>query len=66
MTIEELSNVQSRMEQSNLLLTNDNERLDVRKEEELMNVEERLLKANVQFKIINTELRKAKKKNPRS
>lgn len=53
--------MQSQLEQSNLLLTNANERLDVR-EEELMNMEERLLKANGQFGNLNTELREAKRR----
>lgn len=49
------------MEQSNLLLTNANERLDVR-EEELVNLEEKLMKANGQFGHLNTELREAKRR----
>ncbi len=46
------------MEQSNLLLTNANERLDVR-EEELVNLEEKLMKANGQLEHLNTGLRDA-------
>lgn len=49
------------MEQSNLLLSNANERLDVR-EEELVNLEEKLMKANGQFGHVNTELREAKRR----
>ena len=48
------------MEKSNLLLSDANERLDVR-EEELVNLEERLMKANAQFGNLNTELREAKR-----
>ncbi len=44
------------MEQSNLLLTDANERLEVR-EEELVNLEEKLMKGNGQFGHLNTELR---------
>ncbi len=48
------------MEQSNQLLTNANERLDVT-EEELVNLEEKLMKANGQFGHLNRELREAKR-----
>lgn len=49
------------MEQSNLLLSNANDRLDVR-EEELGNLEEKLMKSNGQFGHVNTELREAKRR----
>lgn len=49
------------MEQSNLLFTNAIERLDVR-EEELVNLEEKIKKANGQFGHIHTELREAKRR----
>ena len=52
---------QARLEKSNLLLSDANERLDVR-EEELMSVEEKLTKANGLFGSLNTELREAKRR----
>ena len=52
---------QAQLERSNLLLADANERLDVR-EDELMDLEEKLMKANGNYGNVNTELREAKRK----
>ena len=52
---------QAQLERSNLLLADANERLDVR-EDELMDLEEKLMKANGNYGNVNTELRETKRK----
>ena len=58
---EKLSDLQSQLEKSNLLLADANVRLDAR-EEELSSIEEKFLKTSGQFGSLNTELREAKRK----